>query len=180
MTKRPRGAEIGLVIDVVLFVESDDRLFVILYLVGERHDRVRGKLHPRRGQHHMLAHVLGGGVVLLEQIGRHHQRFARVAEALAGRRIDRERLGGPDVDARQIADRVVVFGVGESARQHHARIARQLLRLGRQHPLDRVERRARSSPLGCLAFSGGMSPAFTNVTTCSHCRNSSPSMVADS
>ena len=39
---------------------------------------------------------------------------------------------------------------------------------------------ARCAADGCFAFGGGISSFFRNATTCSHCRKSSSSFVAES
>jgi hypothetical protein len=61
--------------------------------------------------------------------GRYRQRFAGVVEACRILRIDRKLAGGANVNACQIADRVVVVRTTEPPRQHDAWVAGLTARL---------------------------------------------------
>ena len=77
--------------------------------------------------------------VLLHQGRRHRQRFRRVVEAGLVGGVDGELPRRPDVDARQVADGVVVLGVAQPPRQDPAGIARVPLRLVLAERLDPVD-----------------------------------------
>ena len=136
----PSGQEVVGIIDLVPFVEIDDPLHAILVAVGvgdgrERGENQRGRFggdehslgsfgrSSWRQQHDVVGDVAGGGQVLLEQGGRHRQRFPGVVEASFVGRVDRELSRRADVDAGQIADGVVELRIAEPAGQHDARIA---------------------------------------------------------
>ena len=74
-------------------------------------------------QHQVVGHLARGLQVFLQQRRRHRQRLAGVVEAGRVGGIDRELARGPDVDAGQVANRVVVFGVAQPPGQHDAGIA---------------------------------------------------------
>ena len=82
-----------------------------------------------------------GVEVLLDQRRRHRQRFPGVVEARLVCGIDGKLLGRPDVDARQIADGVVVLGVTQPAREHDARVVWMALRVLCPGPFNPVDDR---------------------------------------
>ena len=119
----------------------------------------------------MVGHLPGRREILLQQRRRHRQRFARVVEARLVGRIDRKLARRPNVDARQIANRVVVLGVAQPPGQHDAGIARialrQLVRSRRIHAITAC----RSASVGCrFASSGGISFASSRSSTVSQRR----------
>ena len=86
-----------------------------------------------------------GQQILVQQRRRHRQRLAGVVEAGLVGGIDGEFPRRTDVDAGQIADRVVVLGIAEPSREHHAGIAVTAAGLGgpgRLNPLDHLLPRA--------------------------------------
>ena len=99
----------------------------------------------------MIGDMLCGGVILLEEARRHHQCLAGVVESLTRSGVDGKRIRWPNIDARQIANRVVVFGVAQSPRQHDSRITRRLASL-LQH--QRAEHSQDFRPLGRFRLFG--------------------------
>ena len=123
MLVKPRGAEVVRVVRILAGVEIDDLLDAELVAIGLHQHGMRGKAEAARVQEHVIGHLAGGLQVLGEQRRRHRQRLARVVESGLIGGIDREFRCRPDIDAGEIANRVVVFGVAESPRQHHAWVA---------------------------------------------------------
>ena len=87
----------------------------------------------------MIRHFAGGAQVLVQQRGRHGQRFARIVETRRIGRIHRKLAGHLHVLAGEIADRVVVLGAAQPARRDHSGIARRLLDLLRAQGLDPLD-----------------------------------------
>ena len=131
--------EVLLVIDGVSLVKADDGLFVELLPVGEGNGGMRGELEAGRREQGVVGDLLGRRVILLEQRRRHRQRFAGVVEPFAGRWIDGKCLSRANVRPGQVANGVVVFGVGESPRRHDAGIAGALHGFTFQHGRDRLQ-----------------------------------------
>ena len=78
--------------------------------------RLVGESDAIREQHRVQGDVLARVEILGKQPRRHHQGRADVREAFAGGTVDRELAGRIERrDARQVLDRVGVFGVGEAA-----------------------------------------------------------------
>ena len=136
MAIRPGRGEVGRIVDLVLFVEAQNRLFVKLLPVAEGHHRKRSELEAGGGQQDVIGDLLPRRVVFLEQVRRHHQGFAGIGEALARRRIDRKGSSRADIDPGQVANGVVVLGIAESSRRRSARIIRQLAGLDQQKLVD--------------------------------------------
>src|SRR6185295_13254482 len=98
--------------------QRDQRLVgpVALVLRGREAEAV-GQQHEARGD------LLRGREVFLQQGGGEHEGVARVGEALAGGAVGRKVARGLEVDAGQVADRVVVLGVAEAADDDAAGVA---------------------------------------------------------
>ena len=93
-------------------------------LVGPVALRLRGReAEAVRQKHDVVGDLLGRVQVLAEQGRRHDERVAGVREAFARGAVRREIAGGLEVDAGQVADRVVVLGVAEAADDDAARVA---------------------------------------------------------
>jgi hypothetical protein len=119
----PRGLEVGGEVRGLATVEVDDAEHRVFVAVGVDQHRVRGEGEALWGEHGGVGDLTGGGEVLLEEGGRHRQRFAGVVEAVAIGGIDGEFAGGPEVDAGEVVDGVIVLGVGQAAGEDGAGIA---------------------------------------------------------
>ena len=75
-------------------------------------------LRPEQGRAHR---AFGGIHVIFQQRRRESQGVADVVEPI-GRRVRRKVVRGADIDAEQIADRVVVLGAVEPARADTSRV----------------------------------------------------------
>ena len=64
------------------------------------------------------------------------KRFAGIIEAGRVGGVDRKFARGTHVHAGQVADGVVVLGIAQTPRQHHARVARTFPRFRPAHRLD--------------------------------------------
>ena len=95
----------------------------VLVAVGIGDRRMGREAEAIRLQDQMVGDQPRRRQVLLHQGRRHRQRFARVVEPGLVGGIDRELARGPDVDPRQVADRVVELGVAQPPRQDGAGIA---------------------------------------------------------
>jgi hypothetical protein len=133
----PRGFEVREPVDRVGFVEIDHRLLGELLSFVVTGDRERGEDDSRRREDQMLGNGLCRPERLLEQIGRHPQRFTGVVEAFAASRVDGKIARRANVDAGQIADRAIVLRVREPPRQDHSRITRVLAGSGDEQRFDR-------------------------------------------
>ena len=105
-------------------IEIDDLMHSELVAVRFHQHRMRREGESVLLQVHVAGHFTCSGQILFQEGGRHRQRFAGVVEARRVGRIDRKFARRADVNARQIADRVVVLGIAEAARQHDAGVAR--------------------------------------------------------
>ena len=123
MPETPGGLKIIGVVDVLRVIEIDDLMHGELVAVGFHQHRMRREGKSFLLQVHVAGHFTGSGQILFQEGGRHHQRFAGVVKARRVGRIDRKLAGRADVNARQIADRVVVLGIAETPRQHDAWVA---------------------------------------------------------
>ena len=121
----PGGQEVVGVVDPLPLVEVDDPPDAVLVAVGVGDHRVRREGEPVRLQDEVVGDQPRRLQVLLHQGRRHRQRFGRVVEAGLVGGIDGELPRRPDVDARQVADRVVVLGVAQPPRQDRARDRRR-------------------------------------------------------
>jgi hypothetical protein len=87
----------------------------------------------------VISDAAGRFEIFLEQSRRHGERFARVVEAGGVGGVDGELSGGSNVDAGEVSNRVVVFGVAEPAREHRAGVASVLageMRTEGANPVD--------------------------------------------
>ena len=109
-----------------------------------------------------------GFQVLLHKGRRHRQRFRRVVEAGLVGGIDGELLRRPDVDARQVANGVVVLGVAQPPRRHRAGIAGVPLRFVLADRLDPVD-----DILAGFGRSDAASPSPAASTSLSSCSRTS-------
>ena len=123
MPEAPRGLRIIGVVDVLLVIEIDDLMHAELVAIGFDSIGCGAKANPSSFKYMWLGDFTRSGQVLLQERGRHRQRFTGVVEARRVGRIDRKLAGRADVNARQIADRVVVLGTAEAPRQHDAWVA---------------------------------------------------------
>ena len=97
-------------------------------------------------------HRLGGGQVHLHQDRRDREHVADVVESIADI-VGREVIGRAEVEADQVADRVVVLGAIEPPDRH----PRRRVGLVRSERADRARRRGSAAPrLGRGSSSGGM------------------------
>ena len=105
-------------------------------------------LRPEKGGPHR---ALRGIDIVFQQSGRQIQRVADIVETV-GRRVRREIVRGPNVDAEQIADGVVVLGAIEPVRRDTSglRLDRAILpgEFGLQPARDR------RNAFGCPAAAG--------------------------
>ena len=121
----------------------------------------RGKADADRQEHRPGGHVAGRLEIPLDKDGRHGHRLADVRETLAPDGIGWKLPGlrRPEVDAREVAHRVVVFGVGQPPERHRPGVPCPFGRLGierRQEPrhhllalgLGRLRRLARGHVAG--------------------------------
>ena len=90
---------------------------------------MRGEDQSVRQQHDVIGDLARGGEILLEQCRRHRERFAGIVESRLVGRIHGEIARGSDINAGQIAYRVVVFGVTQTPGEHGAGIAGVFQRL---------------------------------------------------
>jgi hypothetical protein len=100
---------------------------------------VRREIEAVGREHHVIAHFARGLQVLIEQRGRHGERFAGIVEALGIGGVDGKFARGLDIDAGEIADGVVVLGVTQAARQHDPGVAGVLARFLGAHGFDPVD-----------------------------------------
>ena len=111
----------------------------------------------------LVEDLLGGGEVLLGQQRRHRQHVADVVEAVAGV-VGGEIVGRLEVDADQVADRVVVFVAVEPADRDAAGVARAGAVAVSEGVLDPRQSASRRPPAAAAArSSGGMSFAVMAV-----------------
>ena len=120
--------------------------------------------------------VFGGLQIAIDQRRRHGETIADVREAFAGRAVRGELLRRVEIDAGEIAERVRVFGVVEPAENDPSRIAVPPGRLLAEQAAGGPEQTmtCRSSVVGCGFSFGGISPASTCSTSCSHGWRSAP------
>ena len=135
----PRGEKVVVVLERLALVEVDDPVDRVGVAILVRHDRIGRKREPVRQKQHVVRHAPGAVEVFLHERRRHRQRFPRVVETRLVGGIHRKLLRRPDVDARQVVNRVVVFGVAQPAREHDARVVRMAPRILRADRLDPID-----------------------------------------
>ena len=143
----PGGLEVVGVIGGLALIEVDNPLDGVLLAVRLHQHGMRREVEPVGSQHHVIAHFARRLQVLIQQGGRHGQRFAGVIEAGRVRRVHRKLARGTNVHAGEVADGVVVLGIAEAAHQHRPGIAIVLLRL--------VGRTAWTQSITCWRASAG-------------------------
>ena len=146
MLEPPGGQEIVGVVGLLPLVEIDDPPHAVLVAVGVGDHRVRREGEALGFQDEVFGDPPRRLQVLLQQGRRHRQRFRRVVEAGLVGGVDGELPRRADVDARQVADGVVVLGVAQPTRQDRAGIARVSLRLVLAERLDPVDDPSRARP----------------------------------
>ena len=148
--KRHAASKVIRVIGRLAVVEIDDALDRVLLAVRLDQHRIRREVDAVGRQHHVIGHFARGLQILVQQRGRHGQRFAGVVEARRIGRIHRKLPRELHVLAGEIANRVVVLGVAQPARQHQPGIARGLLYL-----LPRARPESSRSPAALASAGGG-------------------------
>ena len=120
-------------------VEINDALDGVFIAIGFDEHRSGAEGDAIRGENHVVADFVRGLEVLVDQGGRHGERFAGVVEAGLIGGVDGELAGGLDIDAGEVANCVVVFGVAEAAGEDGAGIAGVLAGFIGAHGLDPVD-----------------------------------------
>ena len=116
MSKLPAGRQVNFVIDLMLFVELQDRLFIELRSISKSRNRIRSEFDTGCCQNGVISNVLCRAIQLCEQTGRHREGFTRITESFARRGINGKRQRRPDVNAGQVTDRMVILRIREPAR----------------------------------------------------------------
>ncbi len=129
MQIRVSGQEVIGVIDLVALVEVDDPLDAVLVPVGFGHDRMRREDEAAGFQHDVVGDQPRRRQVFLEEGGRHGERFARIVEAGLVGGVDGKLARRPNIDAGQVTNCVVKFGVAQTPCQHGPGVAGVALRL---------------------------------------------------
>ena len=114
-----------------------------------------------------LHDALGRRQVPLHQHGRHRQHVADVVESVADV-VRREILGGIEIDAHQIADRVAIFGPVQPPHRDAARVGLGIAGGALEHVAHRADECLALRAVGCGSPSGGMPPVSTIPITLSH------------
>ena len=122
MLETPGGLEVDGEVGGLPAVEIHDAQHRVLVAVGVDQHRVRREGQALRGQDDGVGDLTGGLEVFLQEGRRHRQRFAGVVEALAVGRVDGELARGAQVNAGDVADGVIVFGVAEAPGEDRAGI----------------------------------------------------------
>ncbi len=138
----PGGQEVVGVVDLMPLVEVDDPPDAKLVAIGIRDCGMRREDETVRHQDQVVGDPSRRRQVFLDQSRRHRQRFARVVEPRLVRRIHGKLSGRPDVDAGQVANRVIELRIAEPVRQDRARVARIPPRLSLAQLRDPVDHRA--------------------------------------
>ena len=97
------------VIGIMAMIKIDNLLDAILVAVGLHQHRERRRTQSVRLKHQMIGHVARRLQILFHQLRRHDQRFARVVEARRISGVDRKFARRPQIEAREIANGVIVF-----------------------------------------------------------------------
>ena len=125
----PGGFEIGRIVGGRGLVEGHDAADGVAVAVAVHLHQVRREIQAIGRQHHVIGNDARGLQILVQQRRRHGEGFAGIVEARLVGGIHGELAGDLHVLAGQVAHGVIVFGVGQPARQHDAGIPRVTLDL---------------------------------------------------
>src|SRR5579863_6667794 len=101
----------------------------------------------------MIGNVPRRRQIFFQQRGRYAERLTRVVESRFIGGIDRKFTGGPDVDPRQVTNRVIELVVAETPGQNRTRVSRVAARFVVTQFADPVDD---GPPLVLRRLSGGL------------------------
>ena len=135
----PGGQKIIRKVDFMTLVERDDLLDAVFVSISLGDHGMGSKLEALRCQNQVVRHEPRGGQVFLHQGRGHRQGLARVIKARFVCGIDGKLPRRPNIDSRQIANGIVVFGVAETSCQNGpwiTGIASGFIFANGPHPID--------------------------------------------
>ena len=122
MPEAPRRLKIIGVVDILLVIKPDDLLHRELVAVGLRQHWMRREGKSLLFQIQVRCRFTRSRQILSQQRRRHAECLTGIVKTRRVGRIDGELTRRPNIHARKIPYRVVVFGIAQPSRQHHARV----------------------------------------------------------